>query len=175
MTAFFTTFIPKTIPLDHWAPCLQSNGNLNKTCKSARDHQNTVLDFTLNVYIHSLEKNACLSDTRRIITLFKNLSPDTIQRQSALHLLLKAPWHHPEAALHLLHYTNVPHTPAFSLRLYAGETYRRRNELYSHSIVSQRSIQSKGSSPPWQRSTCPYPEPDQSSPHHHILSLWDPT
>jgi hypothetical protein len=49
-------------------------------------------------------------------------------------------------------------------------------EHYSrgHSIVSQRFMEHESSLPHSQElSTCPYPEPDQSSPHHPIPPLQD--
>jgi hypothetical protein len=43
--------------------------------------------------------------------------------------------------------------------------------LLGHSIVSQHFAEPEGSIPNSQElSTCPYPEPDQSSPHHPILT-----
>jgi hypothetical protein len=43
-------------------------------------------------------------------------------------------------------------------------------------IVSQHFMEPEGSIPNLQElSTCPYPEPDQSSPHHSIPPLQDPS
>jgi hypothetical protein len=48
--------------------------------------------------------------------------------------------------------------------------------MLGHSIVSQHFMEPKGSIPNSQQlSTCSYPEPDQSSPHHPIPPLQDPT
>jgi hypothetical protein len=48
--------------------------------------------------------------------------------------------------------------------------------LFGHSIVSQHFMEPEGSTPNSQElSTCPYPEPDQSSPHHPIPPLQHPT
>jgi hypothetical protein len=56
-----------------------------------------------------------------------------------------------------------------------AENYLRLHQLCSHSIVAQHFIEPKGSLPHLQElSTCTYPEPDQYSPHHPILSLKDP-
>jgi hypothetical protein len=47
--------------------------------------------------------------------------------------------------------------------------------MLGHSIVSQHFIEPVGSIPNSQElSTCSYPEPDQSSPHHPIPPLQDP-
>jgi hypothetical protein len=51
------------------------------------------------------------------------------------------------------------------------EHYSRDPYLLEHSIVSQHFIEPEGSVPNSQElSACPYPEPDQSSPHHPILT-----
>jgi hypothetical protein len=51
--------------------------------------------------------------------------------------------------------------------LYGAEHYWRGHQLCSHLIVSQHYMEPEGSIPHSQEfSTCPYPEPDQSSPHH---------
>jgi hypothetical protein len=48
-------------------------------------------------------------------------------------------------------------------------------EMLGHSIVSQHFMEPEGSIPNSQElPTCSYPE-DQSSPHHAILSLQDPS
>jgi hypothetical protein len=48
--------------------------------------------------------------------------------------------------------------------------------MLGHSIVSQHFMEPKGSIPHSQElSTCSYPEPDQSSPHHPIPPLQDPS
>jgi hypothetical protein len=48
----------------------------------------------------------------------------------------------------------------------------RGHQLCSHSMVSQNSMEPKGSlSSSQELSTCTYPEPDQSSPTHPVLSL----
>jgi hypothetical protein len=47
--------------------------------------------------------------------------------------------------------------------------------MLGHSIVSQHFMEPKGLKPNSQElSTCSYPEPDQSSPHHPIPPLQDP-
>jgi hypothetical protein len=47
--------------------------------------------------------------------------------------------------------------------------------MLGYSIVSQHFMKPEGSIPNSQElSTCSYPEPDQSSPHHHIRPLQDP-
>jgi hypothetical protein len=47
--------------------------------------------------------------------------------------------------------------------------------MLGHSIVSQHFMELEGSIPNSQElSTCSYPEPDQSSPHHPIPPLQDP-
>jgi hypothetical protein len=49
-------------------------------------------------------------------------------------------------------------------------------QLLDHPIVSQHFMEPKGSMPNWQElSTYSYPEPDQSSPHHPIPTLKDPS
>jgi hypothetical protein len=48
--------------------------------------------------------------------------------------------------------------------------------MLGHSIVSQHFMEPEGSVPnPQELFTCPYPEPDQSSPHHPIPPLQDPS
>jgi hypothetical protein len=48
--------------------------------------------------------------------------------------------------------------------------------MLGHSIVSQHSMEPKSSIPNSQElSTGPYPKPDQSSPHHPIPPLQDPS
>jgi hypothetical protein len=55
-------------------------------------------------------------------------------------------------------------------------TTREATDLCIHLIVSQHFMELEGSLPHSQElSTCPYPEPDQFSPHHPILSLKDPS
>jgi hypothetical protein len=61
-------------------------------------------------------------------------------------------------------------------RLCGAEHYWRDRQLCCHSIVSQGFTELEGSSPHSQElSTCPYSEPHQSSPHHPIMSLQDPS
>jgi hypothetical protein len=56
--------------------------------------------------------------------------------------------------------------------LCGAERYSRGHQLCSHSVVSQHFVELEGSLPRSQElSTCTYPEPDQSSPHHPIPSL----
>jgi hypothetical protein len=65
-----------------------------------------------------------------------------------------------------------------SEELFARNTdhYVRGHQLCIHAVVSQHFIESKCSIPRSQElSTCPYPEPDQSSPHPPILSLLVPS
>jgi hypothetical protein len=60
--------------------------------------------------------------------------------------------------------------------LCSAEYYRRGHKLIGHSIVSEHFMESEGSIPNSQElSTCSYPEPDQSSSHHPIPPLQDPT
>jgi hypothetical protein len=55
---------------------------------------------------------------------------------------------------------------------YEAEHYSRGHQLCNHLIVSQHFMEPEGSSSNSQEvSTCLYPLPDQSSPHHLILSL----
>jgi hypothetical protein len=52
----------------------------------------------------------------------------------------------------------------------------REIPIVRNSIVSQQFMEPKGSIPNSQElSACPYPEPDQSSPHHPIPPLQDPS
>jgi hypothetical protein len=52
-------------------------------------------------------------------------------------------------------------------KYHGGEHYSRDHKLFGHSIVSQHFMEPEGSIPNSQELfTCPYPEPDQSSPHH---------
>jgi hypothetical protein len=61
-------------------------------------------------------------------------------------------------------------------QLYGSEHYSRGHQLCSHSIVSQHFMEFEGSLPHLQEfSNCAYPKPDQSSPHHPILPLQDPS
>jgi hypothetical protein len=48
--------------------------------------------------------------------------------------------------------------------------------MLGHSVVSQHFMEPEGSIPNSQElSTCSYPEPDQSSPHHPMPPLQDPS
>jgi hypothetical protein len=50
----------------------------------------------------------------------------------------------------------------------------KANQLCNHSVVSQHFMEPEGSLPQSQElSTCPYPEPDKSSPNHPIPRLQD--
>jgi hypothetical protein len=50
----------------------------------------------------------------------------------------------------------------------------REHQMLGPSIVSQHFMEPEGSIPNSQElSTCSYPEPDQSSPHHPIPPLQD--
>jgi hypothetical protein len=61
-----------------------------------------------------------------------------------------------------------PHVPIY---VYGPEHDSRTHLLCSHLMVSQLFMAPEGSLPHSQElSTCPYPEPDQTSPHHPILS-----
>jgi hypothetical protein len=63
-----------------------------------------------------------------------------------------------------------------SIYLDGTEHYSRDPQLLDHSIVSQDFMEPEGSIPNSQElSTCPYPEPDQSSPQHPIPPLQDPS
>jgi hypothetical protein len=54
--------------------------------------------------------------------------------------------------------------------------YSRGHQSLGHSIVSQHFIEPECPIPNSQElSTCPYPEPDQSSPHHRIPPLQEPS
>jgi hypothetical protein len=65
---------------------------------------------------------------------------------------------------------------AASLTLYGAERHWRDPKVLGHSIVSQQFMEPEGSIPNSQElSTCPYPDPDQSSPHHPIPPLQDPS
>jgi hypothetical protein len=56
-------------------------------------------------------------------------------------------------------------------KLHGAEHYSRDPQLFGHSIVPQHFMEPEGSLPHSQElTTCPYPEPDQSSPHHPILT-----
>jgi hypothetical protein len=57
-----------------------------------------------------------------------------------------------------------------------GAEYRSRgHKMCKHSVVSQHFMEPEGSLPSSQElSTFTYPEPDQSSPQHSILSLKGP-
>jgi hypothetical protein len=60
--------------------------------------------------------------------------------------------------------------------LCGGEYRTRGHKLCSHSVDSQHFMEPEGSLPSSQElSTCTYPEPDQSSPQHPILSLRGPS
>jgi hypothetical protein len=57
-------------------------------------------------------------------------------------------------------------------QLCGAEYHSRGPQLCSHSVVSQHFMEPEGALPHSQElSTCTYPEPDQSSPQHSILSL----
>jgi hypothetical protein len=59
-----------------------------------------------------------------------------------------------------------------SFKLCEAEYHSTAHQLCSHSIVSQNFTESEGSLPHSQQLfTFPYPEPDQSTPHHPILTL----
>jgi hypothetical protein len=56
-------------------------------------------------------------------------------------------------------------------RLHGAESFLRSRQSLSYSRISQRFMETEGSLPCSQdRSTVPYPEPDQSSPYRLILS-----
>jgi hypothetical protein len=58
------------------------------------------------------------------------------------------------------------------LLTHGAERFLRSCQLCSHSRISQRFMEAKGSLPPSQEpSTGPNPEPDRCNPHHSILSL----
>jgi hypothetical protein len=60
--------------------------------------------------------------------------------------------------------------------LYGAEQYSRGHYMLGHLIVSKHLMEPEGSIPnPQELSTCSYPEPDQSSPHHPILTPQDPS
>jgi hypothetical protein len=57
-----------------------------------------------------------------------------------------------------------------------AEHNSRDPQSLTHSIVSQHFMELEGSVPNSQElSTCPYPESDQSSPHHPFPLLQDPS
>jgi hypothetical protein len=59
---------------------------------------------------------------------------------------------------------------------YGAEYYSRGHQLWRHSIVSKHFMEPGCSLPHLQElSTCSYPEPDQSNPHHPIPSLQYPS
>jgi hypothetical protein len=61
-------------------------------------------------------------------------------------------------------------------QLRGAEHYSRDPQSLGHSIVSQQFMEPEGSIPNSQElSTCPYPEPDQSSPRHPIPPLQNGT
>jgi hypothetical protein len=61
---------------------------------------------------------------------------------------------------------------ALNNKLCGAEYRSRSHKLCSHSVDSQHSMKPEGSLPRSQElSTCTYPEPNQSSPQHSILSL----
>jgi hypothetical protein len=72
-------------------------------------------------------------------------------------------------------HTHLPYTTYHSFmpdsffypnQLHGAEHYSRDPQLFGHSLVSQQFMVPEGSIPNSQElSTCPYPEPDQSSPH----------
>jgi hypothetical protein len=60
--------------------------------------------------------------------------------------------------------------------LCGAEHYSTAYKVCRHSIVSQHFMEAEGSWPSSQELfTSTYPERDQSSPHHPILSLQDPS
>jgi hypothetical protein len=60
-------------------------------------------------------------------------------------------------------------------QLHGAEHHSRGHQLLGHLILSQHFMEPEGSPPNSQNlSTCPYPEPDQSSPHHPFLFLQNP-
>jgi hypothetical protein len=61
-----------------------------------------------------------------------------------------------------------------SLLRHKAEHYARGLQMLGHSIVSQHFVEPESTLPYSQElSTCPYLEPDQSSPHHPIPPLQD--
>jgi hypothetical protein len=61
-------------------------------------------------------------------------------------------------------------------QLCGAEYHSRGYKLCSYSVVSQHFMEPEGSLPRSQElSTCTYPEPDQLSPHHPVLSLKGPS
>jgi hypothetical protein len=60
--------------------------------------------------------------------------------------------------------------------MYGAKHHSRGPKLLGHSMVSQHFMKPEGLMPNSQElSTCPYPEPDQSSPHHPIPTLKVPS
>jgi hypothetical protein len=79
-------------------------------------------------------------------------------------------YHYSTNFLHYYYYIKLTNL------LYAAEHYSIGHYMLGHSIVSQHFMEPIGSIPNSQElSTCSYPEPDQSSPHHSIPPLQDPS
>jgi hypothetical protein len=65
-------------------------------------------------------------------------------------------------------------SPYFFSLTHGAEPFLRSCHFCSHSRTSQGFMEPEGSLPcPQEPSTGPSPEPDQSTPYHPILSLWD--
>jgi hypothetical protein len=69
---------------------------------------------------------------------------------------------------------NKPRFEPVTNQLHGAEPFLRSRQLLSHSRIPQHFMEPEASLPCSQEpSASPYPEPDQSSPYHPILSLWD--